>query len=363
MSDKRFSLDQLHRQTTAVLQAWGMTQERAGRTARLMCQADLLGVDSHGISMLPTYEAKLQAGTLHIGAVPTVVRQFGATAVIDGGAGLGHPAGELGMQTAMELADQHGVGVAIVTNSHHFGAAGAYARLALERDMIGMVCSSATHPILVPTGARAPALGTNPLALAAPGANGDAFVLDMATTTVAANKVKVYDYYGKPLPAGWVVNGDGQPITESGEAMEWIFKQTLGGLTPLGGAPDMGSHKGYGLAMMIQILGGTLAAASFPAKLHANRKPGDPDNVGHFMLALNPAVFREPDAFQQDLSETLDHLRGMEPVNADTAVLVAGDPENAMARQRTQEGIPLSEALLGQLRALCERTKVGFLLG
>lgn len=362
MSEKHFPLKRLHCQAASVLQAWGMSSELAEGTARLMCQADLMGVDSHGISMLPTYETKLQAGTLQIGAVPSVVRRFGATAVVDGGAGLGHPAGELGMRTAIELAAEHGVGVAVVGNSHHFGAAGVYARLALEQGMVGMVCSSATHPIMVPTGARRPALGTNPLAFAAPAANGDAFVLDMATTTVAANKVKVYDYYGKKLPAGWVVNADGEAVTDSKAAMDWIFQQTLGGLTPLGGEPEMGSHKGYGLAMMIQILGGTLAAASFPATLHANRQPGDPDNVGHFMLALNPAVFRADQAFEQDLSDALSHLRGLEPVTPDTPVKVAGDPENAVTRQRTEDGIPLSDTLLGQLRALCERGQIKFLL-
>ena len=263
MSERFFPLEQLQEQATRVLTAWGMSPGLAEVTAGLMCQADLLGVDSHGISMLPTYEVKLQEGRLNIGAVPEVVKRFGATALVDGKAGLGHPAGELGMRTAMEMARTHGVGVAVVSNSHHFGAAGVYARLALEQGMLGLVGSSATHPILVPTGARQPALGTNPIAFAAPGAGSDAFVLDMATTTVAANKVKVYDYYGKTLPQGWVVNADGESVTDSAEAMDWIFRKPLGGLTPLGGTPEMSSHKGYGLAMMIQILSGTLAGAAF----------------------------------------------------------------------------------------------------
>lgn len=359
---KHFPLERLRLQTITILRAWGMRPSTAEVTARLMCQSDLMGVDSHGISMLPTYETKLQAGTLNVRAEPRVVRRMGATAAVDGGAGLGHPAAELGMRTAMALAKEHGVGVAVVSNSHHFGAAGAYARLALEEGLIGLVCSSATHPILVPTGARAPALGTNPIAFAARAANGDAFVLDMATTTVAANKVKVYDYYGKPLPGGWVLNAEGESVGNSAEAMDWIFKHSLGGLSPLGGTADMGSHKGYGLAMMIQILGGTLAAASFPATFQANRKQGDPDNVGHFMLALNPDMFRPVDEFEQDLSASLGSLRSMEPVEPELPVKVAGDPESAIARQREQEGIPLSGALRMQLKALCERSGVAFLL-
>jgi len=361
-SDQFFPLERLQEQTRRVLEAWGMAPRLAQTTAALMCQADLLGIDSHGISMLPTYETKLRAGGLNLAAGPEVVKRFGATALIDGRAGLGHPAGELGMRTAMELAATHGVGVAVVSNSHHFGAAGVYARLALEKGMLGLVGSSATNPILVPTGARQPALGTNPIAFAAPGVGADAFVLDMATTTVAANKVKVYDYYGRMLPPGWVVDADGASVTDAAQGMDWIFRQPQGGLTPLGGSPEMGSHKGYGLAMMVQILSGTLAGAAFAGVSYASRRPGEPDNVGHFMMALDPAVFCEPASFQEDLSGMLAHLRNMEHVDEEARVQVAGDPENAIASRRARSGVPLSAALMTQLRALCERCGVGFVL-
>src|SRR5690606_19938276 len=122
---------------------------------------------------------------------------------------------------------------------------------------------------------------------------------------------------------------DAQPVNDSAAAMEWIFKQALGGLSPLGGTSAMGSHKGYGLAMMIQILGGTLAAASFPATLQATRQPGDPDNVGHFMLALSPDAFMPMQDFEADLAGDLSYLRSMEPVDPATPVKVAGDPEAA----------------------------------
>lgn len=354
--------DRLLLQARSVLEAWGMPQELSVVTAELMCQADLLGVDSHGISMLPTYESKLQNGILNIAEPPMVMRRFGATALVDGRAGLGHPAGELGMRTAMELAAVHGVGVAVVTNSHHFGAAGAYARLALKQGMIGLVTSSATYPILVPTGAREPALGTNPIAFAAPGAEGDSFVLDMATTTVAANKVKVYDYHGRSLPQGWVVDADGVYVTDPAQGMEWIFRQLPGGLTPLGGTPDMGSHKGYGLAMMIQILSATLAGAGFAGTLQSTRKPGDPDNVGHFMLALDPAVFQDPADFKCELTAMLNHMRGMAHVRPGESVKVAGDPEIANAADRAENGVPMSATLIAQLRGVCERCGVDFLL-
>lgn len=362
MGHRRVSFDILLLQVRHILQAWGMPAAWVDVTADLLCQADLAGIDSHGISMLPMYEAKLHEGALNIAAIPKITQQTGATALIDGDAGLGHPAGELGIRTAIDLAARFGVGVAVVFNSHHFGAAGVYARRALDQGMIGFVGSSATKPILVPTGARQPVLGTNPLAFAAPAANGDSFVLDMATTTVAANKVKVYDYDTKPLPAGWVVDADGNSVTDSAQGMDWIFQQPLGGLTPLGGTPDMGSHKGYGLAMMIQILSSTLSGAEFCGRFHSERQSGMPENVGHFLLVLNPAVFRPLGVFQNDLSDMLDHLRGLDHVSKGESVKVAGDPERAAHAERLAKGVPLSETLRHQLRGLCSRWNVDYLL-
>ena len=146
---------------------------------------------------------------------------------------------------------------------------------------------------MVPTRGAAPVLGTNPIAFAAPARRNRPFVLDMATTTVAANKVKVYDLNRKPLPEGWVVDERGPPVTDAALAMDYLFKRPEGGLTPLGGTPEMGSHKGYGLAMMVQILGATLTGGSFsPLRNRDADGPDEPDNIGHFFLAIDPKAFR-----------------------------------------------------------------------
>lgn len=362
MGEGHVSCEQLLQQTRHILEAWGMPRDLVDITAELLNHADRVGVDSHGISMLPMYETKLREGTLNIAAIPKIVKQTDAMALIDGDAGLGHPAGALGMRTAIDLAARSGVGVAVVFNSHHFGAAGSYARLALEHGMISLVLSSANNPILVPTGARQPALGTNPLAFAAPAANNDSFELDMATTTVAANKIKVYDYDKKPLPAGWVVNADGESVTDSAQGMEWIFQQPLGGLTPVGGTSDMSSHKGYGLAMMAQILSSTLSGAEFCGRFQSERKPGMPDNVGHFMLVLDPGVFRPLEDFENDLSDMLGYMRDLEHVTQGETVKVAGDPEKVIGAERAVSGVPLSHALKLQLQALCERWQIEYIL-
>ncbi|HTJ99861.1 MAG TPA: Ldh family oxidoreductase [Bordetella sp.] len=349
-------------QIVLVLRAWGMQSDLADTAADLMTETDLLGIDSHGISMLPSYEDKVLAGTLSIGARPRVVRDGLASALLDGMGGLGYPVAAQAMHLAVDKALAHGVGAVAVRNSHHFGAAGVYARIAVRRGAVGLVTSSANGIIMVPTGGAMPMLGTNPIAFAAPAAYNEPFVLDMATTTVAANKVKVYDFHGKPLPAGWAMDGRGEPVTDAAQAMAYIFKHPEGGLSPLGGTSAMSSHKGYGLAMMAQILGSTLSGSGFAA-LHAKRRrPGDPDNIGHFFLALNPDAFRDAGSFETDLDDMIDAMHDTPPAQPDVPVLVAGEPEARARAHRERNGIPIPQALDTRLRDICGRCKTRYVL-
>lgn len=349
-------------QIAQVLVRWGMPEDLAVITAELMAETDLLGIDSHGISMLPAYEAKLRAGTLKIDARPRLVKDVGATALLDGMGGLGYPVSAKAMALAVDKALEHGVGAVSVRNSHHFGAAGIYARMAVQRGVLGLVTSSATTLIMVPTYGAVPMLGTNPIAFAAPASVNNPFVLDMATTTVAANKVKVYDFHAKSLPEGWAVDGRGDSVTDSAQAMSYIFNRREGGLTPLGGTPSMSSHKGYGLAMMAQILGGTLSGSALAARQALTRQSGDPDDVGHFFLALNPDVFRDSGSFENELDDVIDTMHSAEPADPEQPVLVAGDKEEAERGRRRSEGIPIPAALHVRLREICDRSGVEYLL-
>lgn len=359
---KHVPVERVRLQILTVLTQWGMPPDLAAITADLMAETDLLGIDSHGISMLPSYESKLRAGTLQISARPRVVRDSLCTAMLDGMAGLGYPVSAQAMNMAVDKALAHGVGAVSVRNSHHFGAAGVYARIAVRRGVVGLVTSSATTLIMVPTHGAAPRLGTNPIAFAAPTARHEPFVLDMATTTVAANKVKVYDFHGKALPEGWAVDDQGRSVTDAAEAMSHIFEQRGGGLTPLGGTPDMSSHKGYGLAMMAQILGGTLSGSALAASQAVTRQPGDPDDIGHFFLALNPEAFRESGSFTEELDHAIDTLHQTPPADPAQPVKVAGEPEAAERARRERAGIPIPPALEFKLRAICERCSVSYVL-
>ncbi len=350
-------------QIVAVLTAWGMEAEAVRVTADVMVATDLSGVDSHGISMLMDYDESRAKGRLNLRARPRVVRENPVTALVDAEAGLGHPASVMAMDLAIAKAKAAGVGVVAVRNSHHFGAAGYYAAMAPQAGLVGMVTSATRTVGVVPTRAAVPGLGTNPIAFAAPAARNRPFLLDMATSTVAANKVRVYGLQGKALPPGWVLDGQGTPVLDGNRGWDVIKNQPRGGLTPVGGTLEMSSHKGYGLGMMVHILGGVLSGASFSPIRNRTQRPQDPDNIGHFFMALDPRAFREEGEFEHDLDDVIDLLHATPPADPATPVLVAGDPEAASRERRLREGIPVPDSLAGQLRGVCERAGVQWMLG
>jgi LDH2 family malate/lactate/ureidoglycolate dehydrogenase len=358
----RVPAKQIHEQLASVFRAWGMSDAHAETTAEVMVETDLRGVDSHGISMLPTYDNEFRAGRLNMRPVFKTVRENPAIALIDADASLGHPVSVHAMSLAVDKCLTSGVGVVTVFNSHHFGAAGCYSRIAAERGVIGMVTSATRGVTMVPTFGAEPVLGTNPIAFAAPAKRNPPFQLDMATTTVAAGKVKVYKLNHKKLPPGWVVDADGKTVTDETTAFSYVFDKKDGGITPLGGTRDAGSHKGYGLAMMVHILAGTLSGASFSPIRNRTQKPSDPHNIGHFFMAIDPRAFRAPGVFEDELDQAIDVLRAARPADPAQPVLVAGDPEMATKQERLANGVPVPDDLMTQLRAVVERAKVPFVL-
>src|SRR5712692_4717229 len=353
---------QIRQQLASVFRAWGMSDAHADTTAEMMLETDLRGVDSHGISMLPTYDREFRAGRLNMRPVFRTVREGPAMALIDADRSLGHPVSVHAMNLAVDKCRQSGVAVVSVFNSHHFGAAGCYSRIAADRGVIGMVTASTRGVSMVPTFAAEPVMGTNPLAFAAPARRNPPFQLDMATTTVAAGKVKVHKLNHKPLPSGWVVDGEGRPVTDADEAFRYVFERPEGGITPLGGPREAGGHKGYGLAVMVHILGGALSGASFSPIRNRTQKTSDPHNIGHFFLAIDPRAFRAEGEFERDLDQVIDVLHGAKRADPAQPVLVAGDPEMATRSERLSEGVPIPDDLVEQLRTVAKSAGVPFVL-
>jgi LDH2 family malate/lactate/ureidoglycolate dehydrogenase len=350
--------EKLEQQLLSVFSAWGMDDEVARITTQLVVETDLRGVDSHGIAMLPAYDAYVAAGEINVRPQYKIIREAPSIVLIDADGSLGHSVSAYAMNLAIDKCLQSGVAVASVFNSHHFGAAGCYSQMAADRGVIGLVTSGTKGAHMVPTFGGEPVMGTNPLAFAAPASRHSPFSLDMATTTAAAGRIKVHQLNHKNLPPGWVVNEHGESLTDISAAAEYVYHRKDGGITPLGGSRDQGSHKGYGLAVMVHILGATLSGASFTPL----RGPDEPHNLGHFFLAIDPQHFRSGDAFGDDLDKVIDTLHDSRRAKPEQPVLVAGDPEQATRAHRLSEGIPIPDDLMVQLRAVVDRVQVPFLL-
>ncbi len=329
------------KQLELILRAWGMPEATAVSTAEIMSWADLHGVDTHGISMVPPYDERRRAGKIDMRAEPTVARETPVSALIDGGGGLGHANARRAMELAIDKAKATGIGVAAVRNSAHFGACGFYALMAVEAGLIGMVTTSASGIQVAPTFGAQARFGTDPIAFAAPGKPGEPFLLDMATTTVAAGKIRNKANENLPTPPGWLVTAEGKPSTDPREVSKGGF------MTPLGGTPEGSSHKGYGLSAMVNILSSALSGATMVTDPVHTKKPGTMD-IGHFFLALDPGMFRDAADFRADVATFCDTLRATRPADPNRPVLVAGDPERRTAAQRRQTGIPVGPNLLAK---------------
>ena len=337
----------LSAQLRAVFNAWGMSEPAAEASTRLMIAADLRGIDSHGTMMLVLYDELRREGRLEMKPEVKIVRESPVTALIDGGGGLGHYPADVAVKLAIKKAEQSGLAAVGVRNSNHYGAAGVYAMQAAERGLIGLAMTNVWNLAIVPTRGTQAMFGTNPIAFAAPAGKNPAFCLDMATSTVAIGKLKLAALHDKPLPEGWALDKSGRATQDADAAL------AARKLTPLGGTPELSSHKGYGLAAMVEILSGMLTGAWYAPTREARHPGAKHFNVGHFFLALDPKAFRG-EGFGEDMDDMIDALRASLPLDPAQPVRVHGDPERAAMAEREKNGIPVPEALAQKIRAIAK---------
>jgi LDH2 family malate/lactate/ureidoglycolate dehydrogenase len=329
--------------TRDVFTRLGVAATDADVAAGVLVHADLLGIESHGVARLaghPGYVAGLKRGIVNPRGQPEVVSETPTTALVDGNGGLGGVVSTRAMNLAIDRAEAAGVGMITVRNSRHFGIASHYAMLALPRGMIGLAMTNAI-PQVVATGSKHAMLGTNPLSLAAPAGAERPFVLDMATSVGAAGKIEVAERSGKPIPDGWLVDTDGRPTTDP------RVLSGGGALLPLGSKPELASYKGYGLAVVVDVLCGILSGAGYSSILDA-----DTFGVGHFFLAMRIDAFRPLAAFQDMLDAMIRDLRAAEPAPGYERVYVHGEKELAAEADRLANGVPLHPAVVESLASL-----------
>lgn len=334
----------------------GVPEEDAIITADVLVVADLRGIFSHGVARMPRYVNGLKSGMMKARPEIKVVRETAITATIDADAGLGQPVSYKAMKLAIQKALEHGVGLVAVRNSNHYGIAGYYSMMALEHDLIG-VSSTNADVLVVPTFGRKAMLGTNPISIAVPAGKERPFVLDMATSAVPRGKLEVYERLGKKMPLGWATDEKGLPTDDPGLVLRNLAERRGGGLLPLGGAgEEMGGHKGYGLALAVDIFCGVLSGAAYADLVYPRDAQGRPlpSNIGHFFGAIRIDAFRPLDEFKAAMDDLIQRLKESPKAEGQTRIYIHGEKEFEAAERFAQEGIPLDKKVVANLKAIAQ---------
>jgi L-2-hydroxycarboxylate dehydrogenase (NAD+) len=347
----------LERFVVDVLARHGVGQSEGIVTAKVLVAADLRGIASHGVARLGRYVKGLQERYIVPGAAFDVREPVPAIGVIDAKNGIGQVVSDLAMDMAVAKARVNGVGVVTVKNSNHFGIAGYYVQKAIDAGMLG-ICLTNAAPLVVPTNGADAILGTNPIALGAPGDAGLDLLLDMATSVVPRGKLEVYDRNRKQMPVGWAVDEQGYDSKNPGQVLSNLIKRLGGGILPLGGrGEEFSGHKGYGLALMVDVLCGVLSGSAFGSNVDNLQRPPAPGEVvaprvGHFFLALDIARFMPIGEFRGRLADLFRLLKESRKALDRSEIYVHGEKEQARTRLHQLYGIPLAENVMASLRTI-----------
>jgi L-2-hydroxycarboxylate dehydrogenase (NAD+) len=337
-----------------VFEKMGVTADDARVTADVLVQANLRGIDSHGVARLARYVNGLRSGVMLARPDEKVMVETPTTITLDAGAGLGQPVSHRAMSKAIEKAKDYGCGFATVRNSNHYGIAGYYAMMALEHDMIGISTTNADI-LVVPTFGRDAMYGTNPIALAVPAGEERPFVMDMATSTVPRGKLEVYKRQEKSIPLGWATDERGVPTDDPGRVLDNFARRAGGGLLPLGGAgEEFSGYKGYGLGIMVEILSAVLPGAAFLTSVYPKDADGKPlpANLGHFFGAWRLDAFRPAAEFKADMDRLVRGLKHGNMAEGATRIYVHGEKEFEEAVRRGEHGILLGAKVEDSLKQI-----------
>lgn len=335
-----------------VFQSLGLSEQDARMAAAVLVAADARGIPSHGVGRLWRYVNGLKTGLMLPNAPIEVLVDTPSSIVIHAHGAMGAPVSIKAMESVINKAKTNGAAFGCVRDSNHFGIAGYYAMMALDEDMLGIAMTN-TAALGVPTFGRQVMYGTNPLAFAAPANEERAFVLDMSTTVVTRGKIEVYERLGEELPIGWAVDKKGRPARDARTLLDDMFHRVGGGILPLGGlGEDFGGHKGYGLAVMVDILCAVLCGAPFGPDLSDTATSSA--RVSHFFGAIRIDTFRDPQEFRRDMDRLLRGLRNCPPAEGAERVYFAGQKEFEKEEECRRLGIPLLKQTYDQICAIGE---------
>ena len=339
-----FRHDSLEKLGTGIFQAIGVSADGAAWVAHLLVQSNLRGHDSHGVIRIPQYIGSWRKGDIDAKAEPAVIQHGPATALIDGKLGLGQIVARRGMEVAIEKAAAIGVSAVGLFNCNHIGRLADYAEMALERNMLALITVNAggAGQRMAPWGGRAPRLSTNPIAFACPANEAAPISFDIATTVAAEGKVRVKRNRGEKMPLGWVLDPDGKPTTDPNA----LYGTPPGTILPAGG------HKGYCLALMIEVLGGILARGG-----HSRPNPG-PIRNGVFMVVVDIARFVAAETFRTEVDDLVGYLKSSPTAPGVSAILTPGEPELQTEAERRKSGIFVEDQTWGQIAEIAKEFKL-----
>ena len=321
-------------------EAVGITGDEARQIAELQVRADLLGADGHGVFRLPQYVRRIKGGAVNIKPDIRIEREAPGMALVDGDNGMGHLVMRFATDKAIEKAKTAGVAWVGVKCSNHAGPASLYASMPIAHDMIGLYLAVGNANHLAAWGGLDMLLSTNPIAVGVPAGAEPPIVLDMATTVAAYGKVKTAAQRGETMPEGWMIDRQGNPLTDPKRAGEGL-------LLPIGG------YKGYGLALVFGLLAGTLNGAAMGRDVvDFNNDDTTPTNTGHVIVAINVAMFRPLAEFKASVDQLVRDIRGSKRLPGVDAIRLPGEQSHAKRVEREKLGIPLPGPLLTGLNQL-----------
>jgi len=344
---RRFQPDALRSLTTRLAVAAGVRPGDAEIFARIVVDADLHGVSTHGVSRLSIYLERINRELIDPRAEIAVARNAGCVLALDASNGMGQIQAVKALDMLLPLARQHGVAAATIRNSQHFGALSYYCNRAAEEGMI-LLAMTNCEPAMSPTGGYEAFFGTNPVAASFPTGKSFHVQIDLSTSIVARGNIIAANKKKELIPEGWALDRDGQPTTDAQEAL-------------LGTVLTMAGHKGYALALMVEAFSGVLSGAAIGDSIGSMYKNLDrKQDVGHFFCLFNIAAFLDLDEFKRRMDETIERLKSGKKRPGVEEILVPGERSSRCAAMNSVMGVSVTEETIQELEQWCKRLGVPF---
>ena len=345
---KQYPNEQLVTLTARLAQAAGMRAEDAQIFADALVDADLHGVSTHGLSRLNIYLKRIELGLIDPKAELRVDRQAEAILALDAGNGLGQVQAVKALEMLIPMAEKNGIAAAAIRNSQHFGALSYYCNRAAERGCV-LLAMTNCEPAMSPAGGADAFFGTNPIAASFPTGKGFAIKIDLSTSAIARGNIIAAAKKNEPIPLGWALDADGQPTTDPERAL-------------VGTVLTMAGHKGYALALMVEMLSGVLSGAAIGSDIGSMYKNLDrKQDVGHFFCLLHINAFMDYAEFIRRVDETIDRLKAGKKTAGVDEILVPGERSSRIAKENKKNGVPVGPETWKELADWCRKLNVEML--